>query len=268
MLKNKDHFLSVIIPVYKQATTIRQDIYSIFDTLERIRYDYELIVVIDGTEVDSSYNKAKKLRLKKLKVVGYKHNHGKGYALRFGMARSRGDYVAFIDAGMEIDPNGLSLILEHLEWYQADIIVGSKRHPASLINYPFERKVISFGAYLISRFLLNLNIHVTQAGLKLFRRPVLEKVLPRLLIKNYAIDLELLSVSNRLGFSRIFEAPIKLNYGFSSLTHATGLKIILSSLLGALAVFYRLRLLHYYDDRNKRHWIYDPDLDLRINTGR
>jgi len=47
-----------------------------------------------------------------------------------------------------------------------------------------------------------------------------------------------------------------------------GLKIILSSLLGALAVFYRLRLLHYYDDRNKRHWIYDPDLDLRINTGR
>ena len=268
MLKNKDHFLSVIIPVYKQATTIRQDIYSIFDTLERIRYDYELIVVIDGTEVDSSYNEAKKLRLKKLKVVGYKHNHGKGYALRFGMARSKGDYVAFIDAGMEIDPNGLSLILEHLEWYQADIIVGSKRHPASLINYPFERKVISFGAYLISRFLLNLNIHDTQAGLKLFRRPVLEKVLPRLLIKNYAIDLEILSVSNRLGFSRIFEAPIKLNYGFSSLTHATGLKIVLSCLRDALAVFYRLRLLHYYDDRNKRRWIYDPDLDLRINTGR
>jgi glycosyltransferase involved in cell wall biosynthesis len=268
MVKNKEHFLSVIIPVYKQAATIRQDIYSIFDTLERIRYDYELIVVIDGTEVDSSYNEAKKLRLKKLKVVGYKHNHGKGYALRFGMARSRGDYVAFIDAGMEIDPNGLSLILEHLEWYQADIIVGSKRHPASLINYPFERKVISFGAYLISRFLLNLNIHDTQAGLKLFRRPVLEKVLPRLLIKNYAIDLELLSVSNRLGFSRIFEAPIKLNYGFSSLTHATGFKIILNCLRDALAVFYRLRLLHYYDDRNKRHWIYDPDLDLRINTGR
>ena len=268
MLKNKDHFLSVIIPVFKQASTIRQDIYSIFDTLERIRYDYELIVVVDGTEVDNSYNEAKKLRLKKLKVVGYKHNHGKGYALRFGMARSKGDYVAFIDSGMEIDPNGLSLILEHLEWYQADIIVGSKRHPASLINYPFERKVISFGAYLISRFLLNLNIHDTQAGLKLFRRPVLEKVLPRLLIKNYAIDLELLSVSNRLGFSRIFEAPIKLNYGFSSLTHATGIKIILSSLLDALAVFYRLRLLHYYDDRNKRRWIYDPDLDMRINTGR
>jgi len=141
MLKNKDHFLSVIIPVYKQATTIRQDIYSIFDTLERIRYDYELIVVIDGTEVDSSYNEAKKLRLKKLKVVGYKHNHGKGYALRFGMARSKGDYVAFIDAGMEIDPNGLSLILEHLEWYQADIIVGSKRHAASQVNYSFSRKL-------------------------------------------------------------------------------------------------------------------------------
>jgi len=268
MTKNKDHFLSVIIPVFRQARTLRQDIYSIFDTLERIRYSYELIVVIDGTEVDDSFIEAGKLRLKNLKVIGYEHNHGKGYALRYAMARSKGDYVAFIDSGMEIDPNGLSLLLEHLEWYQADIIVGSKRHPASLVNYPFERKIISFGAYFISRFLLGINIHDTQAGLKLFRRPVLEKVLPRLLIKNYAIDLELLSVANRLGFTRIYEAPIKLNYDFNSLTHASGLKIIFKCLVDALAVFYRLKILHYYDDQNRRRWVYDPELDMRINTGR
>lgn len=267
MPKNKDHFLSVIVPVYKQAQTIRQDIYSIFDTLERIRYGYELIVVVDGTNIDASFSEANKLHLKNLRVLGYKHNHGKGYALRYGMARSKGDYIAFIDAGMEIDPNGLSLILEHLEWYQADIIVGSKRHPASLVKYPFERKLLSFGAYIVSRYLLGINIHDTQAGLKLFRRPVLEKVLPRLLIKNYAIDLEILSVANHLGFSRIFEAPIKLNYNFTSLTHATGLKIIFKCLQDALAVFYRLRFLHYYDDRNKRRWIYSPELDMRINTG-
>jgi glycosyltransferase involved in cell wall biosynthesis len=267
MAKNKEHFLSVIVPVYKQAKTIRQDIYSIFDTLERIRYNYELIVVVDGIDIDSSYSEAKKLRLKNLKVYGIEHNHGKGFALRYGMARSMGDYVAFIDAGMEIDPNGLSLILEHLEWYQADIIVGSKRHPASLVKYPFERKVISFGAYVISRLLLDLNIRDTQAGLKLFRRPVLEKVLPRLLVKNYAIDLEILAVAHRLGYTRIFEAPIKINYDFTSLTHASGFKVILKCLVDALAVFYRLKILHYYDDQNRRRWIYNPELDMRINTG-
>ncbi|MFA7301118.1 MAG: glycosyltransferase [Candidatus Shapirobacteria bacterium] len=268
MSKNKQHFISVIVPVYKQAKTIRQDIYTIYDTLERIRYNYEIIVVVDGIHVDSSYDEVKKLKLKNLKTIGYEHNHGKGYAIRFAMARAKGDYIAFIDAGMEIDPNGLSLIVEQLEWYQADIIVGSKRHPASFVNYPLDRKIISFGAQIISRILLNINIRDTQAGLKIFRRKVLETVLPRLLIKNYAFDLELLSVSNRLGFTRIYEAPIKLTYDFTSLTHATGLKIIFNCLWDALAVFYRLRIKKYYDNQNKRGWIYDPELDMRINTGK
>ncbi len=268
MTKNKQHFISIIVPVYKQAKTIRQDIYSIHDTLERIRYDYEIIVVIDGLNIDNSFNELKKLKLKNLKVVGYKTNHGKGYAIRYAMARSKGDYIAFIDAGMEIDPNGLSLIIEQLEWYQADIIVGSKHHPASLVDYPIDRKIISFGAQIISKLLLNINVRDTQAGLKIFKRNVLETVLPRLLLKNYAFDLELLSVSNRLGFSRIYEAPIKLTYDFGSLTHATGLKIILNCLYDALAVFYRLRLRKYYDDKNRRKWIYDKELDMRVNTGK
>jgi glycosyltransferase involved in cell wall biosynthesis len=267
MEKNNNHFLSVIVPAYKQSKTIRQDIYSIYDTLEQIRYPYELIVVVDGTEIDSTYSEAKKCHLKNLQVVGYPNNHGKGYTLRYGMARSKGDYVAFIDSGMEIDPNGISMLLEHMEWYQADIIVGSKRHPASQVVYPLERKIISFGARLISKYLLDINVRDTQAGLKIFRRPVLEKVLPRLLVKSYAFDLEILSVANHLGFIKIYEAPIKLNYVFESLTHATGIKIIINCLRDALAVFYRLKILHYYDDKNHRRWSYDPELEMRINTG-
>jgi glycosyltransferase involved in cell wall biosynthesis len=265
MKKNDNHFLSVIIPAFKQSKTIRQDLYSIYDTLEQIRYPYELILVVDGTEVDSTYEEAKKCHLKNVKVIGYTHNHGKGYALRYGMARSVGDYVAFIDSGMEIDPNGISMLLEHMEWYKADIIVGSKRHPASQVDYPLDRKIISFGAHIISRFLLGINVRDTQAGLKIFRRPVLAKVLPRLLVKRYAIDLEILAVANYLNYKKIYEAPIKFNYVFKSLTHATGLKIILNSLWDALAVFYRLKILRYYDDKNQRRWVYDPELDMRIN---
>ena len=199
---------------------------------------------------------------------GYKNNHGKGYAIRYGMAKTKGDYIAFIDSGMEIDPNGISLILEHMEWYDADIIVASKRHPASKVNYPTDRKIISLGAFLIAKFLLGINVHDTQAGLKIFKREVLIKVLPRLLVKNYAFDLEILSVANRLGFTRIYESPIKLNYDFDSLTHATGLKTIYSCFIDAMAVFYRLKILNYYDDKNKRKWVYNPELEMRINTGK
>jgi glycosyltransferase involved in cell wall biosynthesis len=266
-MENNKHFLSIIVPVYKQEKTIADDLSTILFNLDQIRYDYEVIAVVDGAGIDNSYKIAKNIRNKKLTVIGYKHNHGKGYAVRYGMAHTKGDYVAFIDSGMEIDPNGISMILEHMEWYNADVIVASKRHPASQVNYPFERRVISLGAQIISRFLLGIKVRDTQAGLKIFKRKVLIKVLPRLLVKNYAFDLEILSVSNHLGFTRIFEAPIKLKYDFGSLTHATGLKTIYNSLLEALAVFYRLRILHYYDDSNKRKWIYDKELDMRINTG-
>lgn len=267
MKTTKPHFLSVIVPVYKQGPTIADDLTTIDHALSQIRYDYEIIAVIDGVNTDNSLSIIKKLNIKKLKVFGLKQNHGKGYTVRFGMAKTKGDYIAFIDAGMEIDPNGLSMILEHMEWYNADIIVASKRHPVSQVTYPLDRKILSNLAYLFARIMLGIKVRDTQAGLKIFKRKVLEKVLPRLLVKRYAFDLEILSVANHLGFSRIFEAPIKLNYKFGNLTHAAGLKIIQKSLKDALAVFYRLKILGYYNDKNKRKWFYSDDLKMRINTG-
>ena len=266
-MKNNTHFLSIIVPVYKQENTIQKDLENIILVLEQIRYPYEIIVVVDGMKFDNSYQNAKKIKTKNLKVIGYRHNHGKGYAVRFGMAKTRGDYISFIDSGMEIDPNGISMILEHMEWYDADIIVGSKQHPASKVNYPLGRRIISFGGHLIAKYLLGINIRDTQAGLKIFKRKVLEKVLPRLLLKTYAFDLEMISVANHLGFNKIYEAPIRLTYDFKGATHAIGFKVIKVCLTDALAVFYRLRILHYYDDKNKRKWVYNPELEMRINTG-
>lgn len=267
-MANSQHFLSVIVPIYKQEKTIADDLSTILYNLDQIRYDYEVIAVVDGIEVDNSYKIVQKIKNPKLIVTGYQHNHGKGYAVRYGMAHTKGDYIAFIDSGMEIDPNGISMILEHMEWYNADIIVASKRHPASIVNYPLERRIVSLGAQIFSRYLLGLKVKDTQAGLKIFKRKVLVKVLPRLLVKNYAFDLEILAVANHLGYKRIYEAPIKLTYVFGGLTHATGLYIIYHSLIEALAVFYRLRIVHYYDDQNKREWVYDRELAMRINTGK
>lgn len=266
MEKGKDHFLSVVIPAFKQEKTIVRDVSRIRDVLEQIRYDYEIIIVVDGF-VDETYKRAQKLKSDKIKVVGYETNKGKGHAVRYGMVRTKGDLVAFIDAGMEIDPNGLSMILEHMQWYNADVIVGSKRHPASQVNYPPSRKIISFFYQFFVRVFTGLNVRDTQVGLKIYRREVLEKVLPRLLVKTYAFDLEILSVAHHLGFKRIFEAPIKLKYNFSDLTHAATLTHMRKAFIESLAIIYRLKLRRYYDDDNKRKWRYDPDLNFKVNLG-
>jgi len=242
----KPKLISVIIPAYQQAATIVKDLTRIQKVLQQIRYPSEIIVVVDG-RLDQTYQRAKTLASSQLKVYLNKIRQGKGYTVRYGMTKAQGDYIAFLDAGMEIDPNGISMLLEHLEWYNADIIVGSKRHLASVVQYPWDRKILSWGYYLLVRLLFGVKIKDTQPGIKIFKRKVLEKILPQLVVKKYAFDIEMLSVARRKGFQRIYEAPIKLKYKFGSVTNAATLRTIWHMLYDTLAVFYRLKILKYYD---------------------
>ena len=264
--------VSIIVPSYNQEKTILKDVKRIYSVMEETRWDFELILVSDGSS-DKTLSEAKKFKGKNFHPYGYKTNKGKGYAVHYGMARAEGAYIAFIDSGMEIDPNGISMILEHMQWYDADIVVGSKRHPASRVDLSPVRKIYSWGYYLGVRLLFGLKVTDTQVGLKVFKRKVLETVLPRLLVKEFAFDIELLTVANHLGFTRIYDAPVEITLGFSE-----GSKIkkdiliftnpvVRSMLLDTLAVFYRLHILHYYDDRSKQKWKYDKELELRVNTG-
>ena len=263
----KVNLLSIIVPAYKQGKTIKNDIEKIENVMSQLRYDYEVIVVVDGF-IDDTFENAKKIKSPKVIVTGYQHNHGKGYAVRFGMAKAKGSIVAFIDAGMDLNPNGISMLLEYFEWYNADIIVGSKLHPASKVNYPTIRKILSLGYRLLVKLLFGLTIKDTQVGMKFFRRKVLEDVLPRLLVKDYAFDIEILAVAYRLKYRRIYEAPVELEFkNSSSITSANFWKIILHMLNDTFAVFYRLKILRYYDDSSKRKWKYDPELNFRVNIG-
>jgi glycosyltransferase involved in cell wall biosynthesis len=235
------HFLSLIIPVYKQEKTILPDLKRIKKNLDTIRYDYEIIAVVDG-RVDRSYQKIKKANLNKVTCFTYFKNQGKAYAIRHGIAKAKGDYIMLIDAGKEIDPNGISMLLEHMEWYGADIIVGSKRHPASRVRYTFDRKILSYGYYYLVKILFGLNITDTQAGIKIFKRRVIKKIYPKLLEKRFVGDLEMLVIAKYYGFEKIYEAPIKINYDFPHLTTAATWGQIWAILLDTLALFVRKNL--------------------------
>lgn len=243
--KIPSHFVSLIIPAYRKEKTIINDTLRIKSALEKIRYEYEMIIVVDGA-VDKTADKIKKITSSKLKCITYPTNHGKSYAIRTGMKIARGDYIMFIDSGMEIDPNSISMLLEHMEWYEADIVVGSKRHPASVVKYSLLRKILSYGYYYLVKVLFGINVQDTQAGIKVFRKKVLERILPHLVEKKFAGDLEILVAARQLGYKRIYEAPIKLDYTFSAVTEAATLKSIYGILYDTLAIFYRTYFLRYY----------------------
>ncbi len=261
--------VSIIVPAHNQEKTILADIKRIHEVMSETRWPFELLLVSDGS-TDNTLQEARKFRKRNFKALGYPTNKGKGYAVRYGMARAKGEYIAFIDAGMDIDPNGISLILEHMEWYDADIIVGSKRHPASETNFPRIRRIYSWGYHLLVKLLFRIPVRDTQVGLKVYRREVLEKVLPRLVIKQFAFDIELLAVAKYLGFSRIYEAPVRVHLDTEA-SHFNNFfflnPYIRNMLIDTMAVFYRMYILRYYADFSKRKWRYDKELAMRVNTG-
>lgn len=260
-VERKEKLLSIVVPAYKKGSTIARDLKNINSVLEQglKDYDYEIICVVDGY-LDNTYEEASKINLPKLKVIGYPENKGKGYAVRYGIARSKGDLVSFIDAGMEISPKSIMMLMAHMEWYNADIIVGSKRHPVSRVNYPLFRHITSIGYHFGVKMLFDLPVTDTQSGIKVFKREVLKKILNRLLVDKYAMDIEMLAVAKYLSFDRIYEAPIEVI--FDQKTSAISWKVIFKMAWDTLAVFYRLRILHYYDDSNASRWQLNPELNF------
>lgn len=264
--RKRTPYLSVIVPVYKQEKTVVENIKQIEKVLLATQYSFEIIPVVDGIKLDKSIQKLKKLRNRYILPVGYVENRGKGYAVRFGMRKARGEIITFIDGGMDIDPQGITMLLEHMRWYGADIIIGSKLHPASLVNYPQVRRWITFFYYMMVKILFGLKVRDTQTGLKAYKRNVLKKVLPRLLVKQFAFDIEILAVANHLGFRKIFDAPVKVDLDWStSSIQVFGKNSALLILVDTLAIWYRLYIVRYYDRMYKEKRTFDAVLNMFVN---
>lgn len=252
MRQDRQIDLSIVMPVYKQEKKIALYLTALDNVLNKLNLKYEIICVIDGF-VDKSFENAKKIKLSTLKVVGYEKNQGKGNAVKFGMSKAQGNIIGFADAGFDLNYSAIPLALEHMKWYDADIIIGSKRHPASKVKYPWFRRILSSLSQLFIHILFGINIRDTQVGMKFFKKKVVKRVLPKLLVKAWAFDVEFLAVAHSMGFTKIYEFPVEitLEFGSGSMLSRNFSHAILSSLWDTLAVFYRLKILNYYSTKPK-----------------
>jgi len=176
--------------------------------------------------------------------MSFADNVGKGRALRAGLATGRGRYLGFIDADGDISPELLAPFVSIMRSEQPDIIIGSKRHPESSVHYPPLRRLYSWGFQHLIALLFRLHVKDTQVGIKLVDRRVIADVLPLLRESRFALDLELLVLARRLGYTRIVEAPVRIRERFGS---TISLKAVWLLLVDTIALFIRYSVRHDYD---------------------
>ena len=231
--------LSLVMPAYNEEENICLVIERADDVARQMGLRYELIVVDDGS-FDNTRAKIEDCAKNNghVKVAGYINNVGKGFAVRTGFSHAVGDFVVFMDSDADIDPKQVACYIDALK--DADIVVASKWHPQSKVDTPLIRRILSRGFNVLVKLFVGLRLTDTQTGLKAVRREPLAGVFPRLIVKRYALDVELLVLANLLDL-KIVELPINIR-----LRSLFGLREVWRMFLDLLGITYRLRVIRWY----------------------
>lgn len=239
--------ISVIMPAYNEGSYIYRNLHETAQTLNDVGYEYEIIVVNDGS-TDNTLEEVEKAvsEIEHLKIVNLSANGGKGHALKSGFSQAEGDFVVFLDADLDLHPRQLINLVNVLKEKRVDVVIGSKRHPQSQLNYPFFRVILSNIYAFILWILFRLPLRDTQTGLKLFKYEVLKRVFPKVLCKKYAFDLEILANAHHLGY-KIAEIPVVIQFRRPTKWGRISLFDMYIMGLDTLAIFYRMYVTRYYD---------------------
>ncbi len=235
------------MPAYNEGRHILSNIKETERTFNDLGVKFEIIVVDDGSN-DNTLAEAKRAATAKGNLIVIKNtkNHGKGYSLKNGFRRATGELVLFLDADLELHPGQIRTLYDVMELQEVDVVIGSKRHPDSRLDYPLQRRIVSSVYFFLIKLLFGLPLRDTQTGIKLFKTEVLKKAFPRMLVKRYAYDLELLVIAHHFGF-KIGEAPVVLN--FKEKMGSLNFGAVYLTWWDTMAIFYRMYILKYYDEK-------------------
>jgi glycosyltransferase involved in cell wall biosynthesis len=180
--------LSILIPVYNEAKTVRKTIERVLAT----PYQKEIIIVDDGS-IDGTREELKEID-PKIKVLLHEKNKGKGAAIQTALQHATGDILLIQDADMEYDPSDYPQLLEPIESGKADVVFGSRflgggTHRVLYFWHSLGNRFLT----LLANMLNDLNMTDMETGYKVFTREVQKAIQIR---------------SNRFGFEPEFTAKV------------------------------------------------------------
>lgn len=205
--------LSFVIPIYNEEKRIKKTL----EALEELRLPRglkleEIIFVDDGSRDNSKFKiqpvrqaqgKHSKLNHKyNIKLISYKPNRGKGYAVRQGMLKSTADYTLFFDADLSTP---LSEIVKFVPFMKrgVDVIVGTRKNGESTVvkHQPFIRELLGRVFTKMTQYLLALEVTDFTCGFKAFSRKTCLTIFPQSRINGWGFDAEILFLAKKNGLS-------------------------------------------------------------------
>lgn len=204
-------YLSVIIPAYREGERIGRNLLEIEKYLSQKSFDYEILVIVDGSpdntaEVARNYS----TQVKNLRVIDNPENKGKGYIVRQGLLESNGKIRLFMDADGSTSINHLDKFLpEFKNGY--DIVIGSRDIEGAFIqiHQPKHREIMgNMGNWMIRVVLGLWKYPDTQCGFKMLTNEAAEKIASKMEVDRFGFDFELIILAKKLGF-KIKQMPVR-----------------------------------------------------------
>jgi len=193
--------LSVIIPCYNEEKRIEESVDKIIKYIKSEKLDAELIFVNDGS-TDNTQQILNKLNIKLTEkqrirncIISIENNTGKGYALRKGIRKAKGDIILLCDADLSTPITELGKLMGYINNY--DLVVGSRKNNDSKIMKPqsFLRTFLGKTYSFMSRIILNVPLNDFTCGFKLIKNNVAKKIVKKMSINRWAYDSELLKIA-------------------------------------------------------------------------
>ena len=204
-------YLSVIVPAYREADRIGKNLLEIENYLDAKTYDYEVVVITDGSP-DETAAVARTFadKVKNLRVIENKENHGKGYVVRQGLLEAKGELRLFLDADGSTAINHLdTFIPEFAKGF--DVVIGSRDIEGAYVqvHQPKWREVFGDGGNWLIRIVLGLwSYPDTQCGFKMLNAQAAAAVASRMVVDRFGFDFELIILAKKLGF-KIKQMPVR-----------------------------------------------------------
>jgi len=202
---------TVLLPTYNERDNLPIIIWLLCKYFNESKENYEIIIIDDGSP-DGTLDVAKELQKiygdDKIVLRPRAKKLGLGTAYMHGIQHATGTFIILMDADLSHHPKFIPAMIALQRKHDYDIVSGTRyAGTGGVYGWDLKRKVISRGANYVAQVLLRPNASDLTGSFRLYRKPVLQRLVAACVSKGYVFQMEMVVRARQCGFS-IGEVPI------------------------------------------------------------